>query len=348
MKVHPFVLGIFCVACSWGSQPGDSDAHVSAQVSRALNQPCAKANDCETGLTCAQFRCVDPIEYERRKCAQSNACAQSGLCTYSDGRCLAQNMTDCQSSRDCAAKGNCALIGTECAPARQEECERSQLCVRNQHCYLRGGRCVWRPEPGEFVPVADRMGVTVYVSKTEVTQGQFASFTGARPSYHKSCGDLCPVERVSLTAAFEYADELSKRAGLSPCYRDNDLSLNRCMGFRLPTESEWQWLSFDAPHGAISFVPWSKENSGFESKPVCSGGVQRFGLCDLLGNVWEWVHPDGALDDSVPKLSAKSVVRGGSFAFRRSSLALPSRWSEDTKGGGMTVGFRLLTKTELR
>ena len=348
MKLSALFLALLCFACNGDGQSDPADQPKPELVRRALHQSCGKPTDCVTGLTCVELRCIDPRMQKQKECERSQACVVSGACGFHEGRCAARTNAHCQSATNCAESGACALNNSGCSATRPSHCALSNICKTRAQCALRLNQCVWRPEPGQLLPVVARdKGSTLYVFKTEVTQRQFLELSGKNPSFHKDCGGACPVERVSMTSAFQYADECSKRSGLTPCYGAAKSSLNACDGFRLPTESEWQWLAFDAPHGHTVSVPWSKENSGFESHPVCTSGVQRFGLCDVLGNVWEWVHADDDLRRDVLMIEGKASVRGGSFAFRKDSLNPPSRWREDSTQGGMTVGFRLLTTTAL-
>ncbi|MCU0661530.1 MAG: formylglycine-generating enzyme family protein [Myxococcota bacterium] len=127
-----------------------------------------------------------------------------------------------------------------------------------------------------------------YLMRIEVTQSIFTELMGYNPSYFGpngsgiDCGGDCPVENVSFFDAVAYANWLSLREGLSPCYVltnavcaqgtqtavgadymscfDGDskssggistanVSLYRvtkpqeCLAYRLPTESEWEYAA---------------------------------------------------------------------------------------------------------
>ena len=53
---------------------------------------------------------------------------------------------------------------------------------------------------------------------TEVTQGQWRRVMGTSPSHFVSCGDSCPVERVSWWDVLAYCNALSRAEGLETCY----------------------------------------------------------------------------------------------------------------------------------
>jgi formylglycine-generating enzyme required for sulfatase activity len=204
----------------------------------------------------------------------------------------------------------------------------------------------------------------ILVQSTEVTQAQWTVLmepTGA----HADCGSDCPVGGVSFWQALEYANRLSISAGLAPCYScrevdggtvvdcgDGDDSHGTtigeaffagldCPGYRLPTDSEWEYFAragtttafpwggfpkdwyFDGPVPALHVGAWFYENSGGTVHPVGQRRRNGFDLYDTHGNVSEWVwgglehRPyDGQLDPVFPwyKLDHLPIVRGGSYA----------------------------------
>jgi formylglycine-generating enzyme required for sulfatase activity len=141
-----------------------------------------------------------------------------------------------------------------------------------------------------------------YVGISPVTQEQYKAIMGENPSYHTD-GDTSkhPVENINWFDAIKYCNELSKRAGFEPYYeiieRENETEINvidpERKAFRLPTEAEWEyaaagWSHPDNCYGPLEEIAWTRENSGGTTKPVCQLKPNRFGLYDMLGNVWEW------------------------------------------------------------
>lgn len=111
-----------------------------------------------------------------------------------------------------------------------------------------------------------------YVSRTEVTQGQWMEVmeTNVNPSPFPGCGEDCPVSGITGFDAMEFANRLSQREGLAPCYelvdcddvgdsqygRDCEearFSGPDCPGYRLPCEAESE-LAFGG--AADSLVRW--------------------------------------------------------------------------------------------
>ncbi|HEY7387621.1 MAG TPA: formylglycine-generating enzyme family protein [Bryobacteraceae bacterium] len=127
-----------------------------------------------------------------------------------------------------------------------------------------------------------------WIGQTEVTQRAYLDLMGSNPSRYP--GADRPVDQVSWFDARKYC---------------------KAAGMRLPTEVEWEYAARGGTsgprYGALGSIAWYDENSSDESHPVAQKKPNAFGLCDVLGNMWEWVQ------DSYGEKLENRVLRGGSF-----------------------------------
>ena len=155
-----------------------------------------------------------------------------------------------------------------------------------------------------------------------------------------------PVERVSWNDVQVFLQKLNDLEGCSGCYK-------------LPTEAEWEYAaragtttaySFGANDSELGNYAWYAGNSNGATHPVGEKHPNPWGLYDMHGNVWEWVHDwydseyynrSSSVNPVNEEPGSNRVIRGGSWSndagFARS--AFRGRRLPDSRGG---VGFRVL------
>ena len=173
--------------------------------------------------------------------------------------------------------------------------------------------------PRQETPAHPVRVATFSMDKTEVTNAEYAEFVAA--TNHSAPGDwvekkpksgreLWPVVGVSFDDANLFAEWRSKRDGVS---------------YRLPTEEEWEYAARNGANGDL--FPWGSQWQDRiavvkESNPGPVGsrpaGQNKWGVMDLVGNVWEWTssrvsgYPGNPV--TVPERTKDWVaIRGGSY-----------------------------------
>lgn len=121
-----------------------------------------------------------------------------------------------------------------------------------------------------------------YIGKYEVTQAQWTAVMGNNPS--RFTGDpRLPVENVSWNDVQAFLRQLNMREGTAR--------------YRLPTEAEWEHASrscvattypFGDDASQLARYAWAETNAGGRTHAVGQLLPNRWGLYDMLGNVWEW------------------------------------------------------------
>ena len=182
----------------------------------------------------------------------------------------------------------------------------------------------------------------IWMSRYEVTQGQYQNIMGVNPSAFKK-GDNYPVERVRWLDARKFIRRLNRVSGKH---------------FRLPSEAEWEYAARSGGRnqrygaaGSADQVAWYMKNSGNSSHPVGKKRANALGLYDMSGNVWEWTADcwnetlANMPKDGSPNKSgncAARVLRGGSWYDAKALISTTARLWNDTDKRDNNSGFRLV------
>jgi len=200
----------------------------------------------------------------------------------------------------------------------------------------------------------------------EMSQGLWKSLYGNNPAQNMSCGDECPVERITWYEALDAANRLSERDGFSPCYRmekcfgkpGKGMQCRKsifegiaCKGYRLPTEAEWEYVAGMSQSADLNAVAWHGDNSGNRSHPGATRAGIELGVFDLLGNVAEWVF-DGydaeyyrrssTVDPTGTEGSFDRGLRGCSYSSSPRRCGMQTRDKMAPGSRKADVGFRLV------
>ncbi len=232
---------------------------------------------------------------------------------------------------------------------------------------INGGKFIMGTDSDEegfdFTKPAHEVAIETFdISETDVTVEQYKEcvIKGActEPGRDKYCNwgvkgrQLHPVNCVSWEQADKYAKFKSKQPGFE--------------GARLPSEAEWEYAATSG--GRSQKYPWGNEEAtcdkavmygnggcsanGYGTMPVCSktAGNTAQGLCDMAGNVWQWVQDtfhhsyEGApVDGSAFKgMNTQIVIRGGAYGYSEARF-LRAKYRATSNFGRPDddIGFRL-------
>jgi sulfatase modifying factor 1 len=222
-----------------------------------------------------------------------------------------------------------------------------------------------------------------WMMESEFQQQQWEALGFHNPSLfgpnreEEDCGLNCPVEVLTWWEALHAANAASTADGLDECYQfggctPDEVGKRRectsvvvnspdghpasCEGWRLPTEAEFEYASRAGTNkpfpgeGQVSDFAWGAENSNGTSHPSCELSRNAWELCDMAGNVREWIwdgHPApydaGAEEDPVsPPVGDRRVTRGGSRGGTARDLRCARRVNDPHSRVSSTLGFRLV------
>jgi formylglycine-generating enzyme required for sulfatase activity len=222
-----------------------------------------------------------------------------------------------------------------------------------------------------------------YLSTTEVTNAQFKRYdakhdTGVYED-QKLNNDDQPVAKVTWVDAALYCNYLSERDRLAPFYKVEDgkvVGVNRsAIGYRLPTEAEWEWAARTSPGTTAekrfpwgdNFPPPDRSGNyadraaghlvgrvifGYNDNQIVSAPVATFpadarGLFDIGGNVAEWINDfyeipneQEVTDPMGPDTGEYHVIRGSSW-MNGTITELRLTFRDYGTDGRADLGFRI-------
>lgn len=212
------------------------------------------------------------------------------------------------------------------------------------------------PAPPECAPHEVTISHAFWMGKYEVTQRQYQSVMGKKPSQHSpdtaglESTDDFPVENID----WYEADEFCRRLGEAP----EEKAAGR--RYRLPTEAEWEYACRSGKSEPYRWVAnrrpddQSGEAAGISPPlPLAKVGSyppNAFGLYDMRGNVWEWCvdwfdrsyySRSPRVDPQGPANGYLKVLRGSDWIFISEpchiNYSIMSPWRKSP-----FVGFRVV------
>lgn len=187
------------------------------------------------------------------------------------------------------------------------------------------------------------------MDRTEVTNAEYEVFV--RETKHRAPShwadnkplagqEQWPVTNVSYDDAVAFAGWRSKRDGVT---------------YRLPTEEEWEFAARDGAQANL--YPWGNDWEQTRAvideaspRPVNSlpEGKNRWGVVDLIGNVWEWTASKASLYPGnnrpiPPDTRDWMIYRGGSYGTKMAT-GTTRDWQKPSTTHP-TLGFRLIRTT---
>jgi formylglycine-generating enzyme required for sulfatase activity len=184
-----------------------------------------------------------------------------------------------------------------------------------------------------------------FISKFLTTQENWEKIMGNNPAKFIDLGQNVPIESVTWDEIQIFIKKLNEKEGLMPG-----------KGYRLPTESEWEYACraggnsifyFGDDSGVAGEFAWFEKNSESKTHPVGLKKPNGWGLYDMVGNVWEWCQDwYSEYPPTETKAITRKVRRGGSWMDSESSLRSSERGSDRSNFQYSDLGFRLVCSAE--
>ena len=350
--------------------------------------------ECSDGETCQDGTCAPkPVKCGDESCNGIETCC---TCPEDCGSCCSNDACDCgETPETCPDDCEAGLCNPMCDPDLEECVEPASggLVCASKTVEIPAGifwmgcnNCAGSTENDTACEIHEHpyheVDLDGYeIDKTEVTASQYQACVGASACTDASEGDLAtyrvdgkenhPINHVSWSQAVSYCTWVGKRLATEAewekgarggCEENGGVESCKAQSRRYP------WGGAGAPSCSQAVMG---DDCPSVIRPVCSkspDGDSPYGLCDMAGNVWEWVSdpyqqdyycvgdtatggtscaacgewwgfPETWQNPDGPSGTYR-VIRGGSFNSNDVNLRVSNRSYAYPSYSGETRGFR--------
>lgn len=199
----------------------------------------------------------------------------------------------------------------------------------------------------EFTVPVHKVNVKTYMlSKFEVTQKQWNAIM-QDGKYKDSALQEHPADNISWSDAQKFINKLNNILNVK---KKGDSSLNNIAAYKLPSEAEWEYTVLTGYQGSklsLNDISWNNNNSGQASHKIGTKAPDKWGIHDMLGNVYEWCDDWYSDSYAAAKSSDAKILRGGDFTNSVELVEVKVRNGEILDKRSKNIGFRVAASLQV-